>query len=319
MIGRAWLGFILVCLGSGGAIRSAHAYVRYETALGNPFSWRTPTVQLVGYPHGLPTVPTDEIAAAMQASVSAWSKEDPDNATCSFLNLSLSLRPDTTVPPAAVHDNQNSVAIRDHDWTSICSPTKDGKMVCHLSGELALTTIWSRGCGEIVEADVEVNATNFSWGDVSVAGNAGLHDLQNALTHEMGHFIGLDHTCLMAALVDPVTMLPIEPVDNNGDKVPFCMPGSQLTPAQRDATLYPSAQPGDVDKRSLSPDDRLGLCSIYPTGTTPVHCGLGSSGGSCAVAAAEAAQPGEQKTRGLTITLALAGVLIAVRRRSSRR
>jgi hypothetical protein len=312
---RAWLGVILACLGIGGAIRPAEAYVRYETAVGNPFSWRTPTVQLVGYPHGLPNVPTDQITAAMQASVSAWSKEDPDNTACSFLDLSLSVRPDTTVPPDAVHDNQNSIAIRDGDWESICSPTKDGMMVCHQMGQLALTTVWSRGCGEIVEADLEVNASkDFSWADLSVTNDGGLHDLQNALTHEMGHFIGLDHTCLLGALVDPVTKLPIEPVDNNGDKVPFCT-SSELTPAQRDATMYPSAQPGDVTKRSLSPDDRLGLCSIYPKGTTPAHCGLGSSGGSCAVAAAET---GGQETRWMTLTLALAGILIAIRRRSGR-
>ena len=63
MIRRAWLWGLVLGLGVAGATRSANAYVRYETATGNPFSWRTQSVPLVGYPHGLPAMPTDEIVA----------------------------------------------------------------------------------------------------------------------------------------------------------------------------------------------------------------------------------------------------------------
>ena len=315
MIRHRWLGAASICLGLAAA-GPANAYVRYETQSGNPFSWRTQTVDIVGYPHGLPSMPVEQITAALQASVSAWSTEDPDNAVCSYLKLSLTMKPESTVPPAAVNDGDNTIAIRDGDWESICSTTKQGKKVCHLPGELALTTVWSRACGEIVEADVEVNAKDFSWADLSATNNPGLQDLQNAVTHEVGHFIGLDHTCLLGALVDS-TGAPIEPVDNTGAKVPFCS-STDLTPAERDATMYPSAQPGDVTKRSLSADDRQGLCEIYPKGTTPAHCGLGSGGGACTVAP----EPGGHRRGGghwLAAIAAGAGIGAAVRRRSSRR
>jgi hypothetical protein len=320
MIRRGSLLAVLVGLGVAGAVRPANAFVRYETQTGNPFSWRAQTVNVVGYPHGLPDVPTDQITHAMTASVSAWSKEDPASGACSFLGLALSMQPVTAIPPAAVHDDKNIIAIRDGDWEAICSTTKEGKTICHMSGELALTTVWSRACGEIVEADVEVNAsTDFNWADLSSNNNPGLHDLQNALTHEMGHFIGLDHTCLLGALIDPVTKEPIEPVDNNGQKVPFCS-DSDLTPAEHDATMYPSAQPGDVSKRSLTEDDRLGLCSIYPTGTVPAHCGTGSSNAACAVASEGGAERGDGSGRGrqLVAGLALIGLALGFRRRSSR-
>lgn len=319
MIRRESLAAALICLGVWGAAGPANAYVRYETATGNPFSWRTQTVNIVGYPYGLPDMPLAQITAAMTASVSAWSNEDPTSGGCSFLGLSLAMEAASTVPPAAVHDDKNIIAIRDGNWESICSTTKDGKSVCHMNGELALTTVWSRACGEIVEADVEVNASSdFSWADLSVTSDPGLQDLQNALTHEVGHFIGLDHTCLLGALYDPVTHAQIEPVDNNGAKVPLCS-AVDLTPAERDATMFPSAQPGDVSKRSLSADDLLGLCSIYPKGTTPSHCGLGSSGGACAVALDSGAERKSGNGRWLVAALALAGAVVAFRRRSSRR
>jgi hypothetical protein len=282
---RGLLAAALVVLGVAGSA-PAEAFVRYSTSAGNPFSWRTETVKIVVYPHGLPSMSVDQITAALTASVSPWSKEDPANAACSYLDLVLSLQAVSALPPAAVHDDKNIIAIRDGDWEAICSTSKDGTKVCHQSAELALTTVWSRACGEIVEADIEVNASkDFTWGDLETTPTSGAQDLQNAVTHEMGHFIGLDHSCLMAPLLvkDPKTgeLVPFEPVDNLGVRVPLC---SAATPEQKEATMFPQAQPGDLSKRSLSADDRLGVCSIYPVGATPMHCGLGESAGGCALA-----------------------------------
>jgi len=194
---------------------------------------------------------------------------------------------------------------------------KDGTTVCHQPGELALTTVWSRSCGEIVEVDVEVNADTsspsaFMWADLSLTTtNGGYHDLQNALTHEMGHFIGLDHTCELAPGA------AAGEVDNLGNPVPDC---SDATVAEMEATMYPSSEAGDQTKRTLSQDDRDGLCAIYPLGQNPKTCGLtsGSSGG-CAVAPDTAAANGPRAVRWFAITggaLAL-GVFLAARRRRS--
>jgi hypothetical protein len=329
LLWRLGAGLVLSAAVAALGPTSAGGYVRYRTKSGNPYAWGVASVQVVGYSRGIATMTVDEITSAMTASVSAWSNQDPLNA-CSFLSLTLAMRPQTEVPPEAAHDEKNVIALRDGCWTCICSMTKDGGLDCHERGELALTTIWSRPCGEIVEADVEVNAetsatgSNFMWADLDDAtgpNRSSLHDLQNALTHEMGHFIGLDHTCILGN--DPVDEKGnvVHSYDNLGDVVPHCS-GGMLSPSILESTMYPSADSGTIDKRSLADDDRQGLCAIYPLGTTPMSCGS-SQGGGCSVADGAPAE-GESAGRTSPVTMwtwlgcavtAMAGGLAAARRR----
>jgi len=289
---------------------TAGAFVRYRTKTGNPYAWGVASVPILGYPRGIPTMTVDEITTAMTAAVSAWSNEDPTNATCSFLSLGLTMRPETEVPPVAAHDEINVIALRDGCWTCICSMTKDGRQDCHERGELALTTVWSRPCGEIVEADVEVNAeisaTDFSWADLVIhpdlrGDGQNFHDLQNALTHEMGHLIGLDHTCYLQ---------PPAPLDNTGTPIPDC---ASAPPDVLATTMFPSANPGDIDKRDLAPDDQNAVCEIYPAAQDPKTCSPGETepkGCSCAT--------GGEPVAALGPFVMLAAALLAVRARRRR-
>jgi MYXO-CTERM domain-containing protein len=115
----------------------------------------------------------------------------------------------------------------------------------------------STATGVIRDADIEINAFHFSWADLvahpDLRGNGQpFHDLQNALTHEMGHLIGLDHTCYVQGP---------PPLDNTGAPITDCASASAAVVA---TTMFPSANPGDVEKRTLEPDDRAGVCGIYP-------------------------------------------------------
>lgn len=99
----------------------------------------------------------------------------------------------------------------------------------------AVTLVWNlKDTGEIVDADMLLNPT---LGNLTICGDDCADeqndiDIQNVVTHEAGHFLGLAHTD-----VDGATMSPTAPV-------------------------------GQVEKRDLADDDVQGLCAIY--GELPV-------------------------------------------------
>lgn len=108
---------------------------------------------------------------------------------------------------------------------------------------------WYFTCGN----DSTLGSTCGSYGQAS----CGYEDLQNTLTHEIGHFIGLAHPC-----------------ESSG-----CA-GSGVSP---EVTMYPTAPPREVQKRTLAADDVEGVCAIY-TAAGPVQSITGrksGGGGGC--------------------------------------
>lgn len=104
-------------------------------------------------------------------------------------------------------------------------------------------------------------------------------DLQAALTHELGHVLGLAHPCYLGGTPNPPQ------VDNLGNPVMAC--SSTLPSSILNATMYPSATPGEIQERLLSDDELLALHDLYPAGRAPVVEGPRSSGsGGCAVGGA---------------------------------
>jgi MYXO-CTERM domain-containing protein len=78
--------------------------------------------------------------------------------------------------------------------------------------------------------------------------------------------------------------------------------------------MFPSANPGDVDKRTLAPDDVQGLCDIYPIAQDPNSCVPPSPpSGGCATASTAGS------TAGLAGALALIVASVAARARRRRR
>src|SRR5262245_27842464 len=235
----------------------AGAYVRYKAANGSMFRWSQTCVPMVVFPKDLESMMTTaEIEGAINTSATAWSARA--NA-CTYLDISVVSSSDTT--PRAVNDNRNNVIFRDTSW---CKQTAKGgcdPAVPYDPAALALTSVSaSTSSGIIRDADIEVNAFHFSWTDLvahpELEGGA-YHDLQNAVTHEMGHVIGLDHTCYLQ---------PPAPLDQNNNPIPDC---TNAPPDVLATTMFPSANPGDIDKRTLAPDDIQGVCEIYPKAQDP--------------------------------------------------
>jgi hypothetical protein len=241
--------------------RPAAAYVRYKTDSGNGFSWGQISVPITAYPDDFvqPTMTADQVDSAALDAANAWSSgENP----CTYLNLVLSVSTDPTPIPA--YDHRNTLVFRSTSW---CQLAADGTcesdydtMALAVTGDTA-----NKKTGQIYDSDIEINTLDYNWADVTAdASLSNDMDLQNAITHEMGHLIGLDHTCF-----NPLSGLP-QPTDNNGQPVPDC---DQASLAVQATTMYPSAMMGDTQKRTLAPDDQAGLCGIYPVDDPPEAAG----------------------------------------------
>jgi hypothetical protein len=166
--------------------------------------------------------------------------------------------------------NVNVLVFRDHSWPYGGS-----------GHELATTTVRSRADGEIVDADIEVNATRplLIGGGQDQGTIVGAHDLPSILVHEMGHLLGLDHS------TDPESIMQIE-----------------LPPRAVRTTL------GADDVAALCaayPPERAAACDPTPRGDFSPQCALDpSTGGACRAAHVGASSP-DRAVGGSTGSLAL--------------
>jgi len=197
-----------------------------------------------------------------------------NNATqgCSYLQILNQGKKDIEVG----RDNVNVIKFRDVSW---CRPeTQDDPARCHPDSAAGITTATyvddgsSSRDGALVDADVELNGVGFALAvNGQTLSNAScLSELQNTLTHEIGHVQGLEHTCLAPG--DPPR------VDDKGAPVPSC---GNATQAQQDATMYNFQDCGEVKKETLEPDDINAICAIYPQAKDPGTCEPVAAPGGC--------------------------------------
>jgi hypothetical protein len=297
----------------------ADAYVRYKTAKGAAFFWPQSCVPVSAFPlslkdaNGNMQMTSDQILHAASAAASAWgsAQTSPTDPVCTFLKINVT--EDDDVAPKVALDYTNALVFDAVVW---CNPDKAGNCM-YPAQALAITSVFvNKQTGQILDGDIEVNAKIFNWTDLDLPGSSHQdQDLQNALTHEMGHLIGLDHTCYVPTLDADGNVIP-RPNDNLGNPVPDC---DSAPLAVQQTTMFASANSGDVSKRTLEADDIQAVCDIYPVSEDkmicPVHDEPPPRSG-CAVAVS----PGRG---GAGLALAGFGVLAALglsarRRRRSR-
>lgn len=114
---------------------------------------------------------------------------------------------------------------------------------------LAITsTTYNTSSGVLADADILVNASDYFWTTVEgpkcapgVKSTACVvTDLQNTLTHEIGHALGLDHV------------------------------------KNAHSTMYDTTPTGDTLKRTIDEGTAKGFCSMYPRGLPPSSCDVDS-------------------------------------------
>lgn len=275
-------------------------YVRTVTNKSRkPLRWAKGCVEVAYASEGTSHIPGDEERAVIEAVFAAW---NTGVGGCAYLSLASRGAVDAEVTRS---DFLSIVKFRDDRW---CRPAVDGYPErCHSHAAAAVTTAVfvddpdSERDGELVDADIEMNGVDYAIAvNGQSLGTASCQaDLANTLTHEVGHLLGLEHTCRVAS--DPPR------VDGNGAPVPLCTATSD--PAILDATMYPFQECGETSKASLTPDDTAAICAVYPTAAGPLACEPPDelAGGCCATGT---------DGRG---SVALAALLAVVLRRRRRR
>lgn len=166
---------------------------------GDPLHWKKSTIP-IHYNPNQSGLSSQQIASAIEQAAQSWS----------YSFTTLQNKGETTQRNITYEDEHYAILFSD-DWN------EDPDI-------LALTYTWSKNDGEIVHFDIEINAEHFVW---STDGNNQHHDLQNTLTHELGHALGLDHSSISQA------------------------------------TMAASSTAGETSKRALHEDDKEGHSYIY--------------------------------------------------------
>ena len=219
------------------------------------------------------------------------------------------------------YDGVNRITFREQAW---CPPdVEPGSAGCYPIEATAITTVFHvdnparPDDGMILDADIELNSVHYAMATscettCQSTGSGDLEDLENTLTHEMGHLVGLDHPCWTPRRNETGAIIDSPPLDDQGNEAPPCDPVTGLTPDILEATMYARQSPGEVKKRSLVADDIRGFCALYPSASDPGTCEpMFVDAGGCRVHR-EDAPLGDA-----LITLALlAGTILVVRRRA---
>jgi hypothetical protein len=223
-------------------------------------------IPLTVYMSGFTEMTPDEVAKSIAGAAHAWS---PSEVTCPgageltqpFLEIVPSMAPVDAPKPIVRDDRRNVVVFR-------MMPFEDEDDVL-VPGVIALTTVSSKADGRILDADVEINVAEFRFAnlDPGFTGNPlTFVDLQTAITHEFGHFLGLGHTCFVEGGSDPA-----RPIDHLGNEVPDC---TGAPAAVKETVMFATVDFGDTRRRTLSADDVAGVCTIYPAAESPRQCAL---------------------------------------------
>jgi hypothetical protein len=278
------------------------------TKAGHPLKWESGCVFVTIDAAGTTAIPGDGEFPVIDASIATWN-DATVNASCSYLTVMSQGKKAMEVG----NDKVNVIKFRDTTWGRPAVGNDPARtynpQAAGITTAIYIDDAASGRDGAILDADIELNGVDF---DISIAGQTSgppgkcLAELQNTLTHELGHLHGLEHPCRVVG--DPTNR-----VDDKGNPVPDCstVQATPTLPANMkilEATMFNFQECGETKKETLSDDDIQSMCSIYPA-SAPHSCqAVGSTGGGGCCSASGRDRP--------ELAFLLAGTtLLALRRR----
>ena len=238
----------------------ASAYDVKTTPAGADVHWKAGAVVMTPALAPAPTgISVDAATAALTASVATWQQ--------ALEGTEVSIEAAAAPVTAAPHTNDGISSVR----FALTADDPDIE-----AGVLALTFVqYQTSTGVAVDADVVMNASDFTWG-FGASDCVKEYDLESALTHELGHALGLAHSI-----------------------------------GHPDATMFATGEACETTKRDLAADDQAGLDSLYraPAAMDPAEAGGCSTTGGGALLPVVLALAVLFRRRYAVIALALAAPL----------
>ena len=183
---------------------------------GTPIGWPGVCVGFSLQRNGTTNIPFDDVRAAIEQSFATWSELPCDGG--GMASILFSELDDVSCHAAEYNKkgpNANVILFQDTKW-SYSGP----------NDTLAKTTVtFDTDTGEIFDADIEIN---HAYNEFTLGDDVVVYDLESIVTHEIGHFLGIDHS------PDPFS------------------------------TMFAAYDEGSIEQRSLEADDIAALCAIYP-------------------------------------------------------
>ncbi|MBL8956370.1 MAG: matrixin [Myxococcaceae bacterium] len=231
---------LLVCACSG---KPAAPYVREHVdgdASKPCLAWPKRSLTYAVDPAGSARTAGDTELAAIDAAFAAWNAAA---ATCSDLTFTK----DVASANLVVWREKTCASVVPAGDACLTDGTCDTKYACwdDVEDTLAITTVtYSRSLGTLLDADIQLNGAAWLYTTVDSPPCAmGMPletcvatDVQNTVTHEIGHLLGFGHT--------------------DG----------------KSSTMAAFAPLGDLTKRVIDDGTRDGLCAVYPRGAQAPAC-----------------------------------------------
>ena len=231
---------------SGEAVTPGTAqYGVVHTASSKRPVWRA---SACGQVHYGPSI-SDAQAAVIDSALAAWTAAADG---CGPLSLARG-----SERPGPVADGLDSIHILTGRW---CRPaTATEPELCFDPNATGVTRLrfvddpFADDDGRIIEADIFLNGVNYQLAVVDPARASTAIDLPSVVTHELGHLLGLSHSC--------ATETEAWPIDHAGNAVPACEGLGSTSPAAGSTMFYRLA-PGETGQRTLEAVDRVAACSL---------------------------------------------------------
>lgn len=261
---------------------------------GTPIAWPTSCVSYNYHEDGSPKreITGQQLGAALDEAYNNWLSSSCVDGP---LSLAVENRGASSCGEREFNDdhpgdrNANVWMFRDAQGISTDGASIEENLGLDASTLAVAVVSFNPATAEIYDVDVELNSGVAPF--TMTEGQDGAQvDLLSVVTHEAGHFLGLDHSYV---------------------------PG---------ATMGSGYTPGTIDARSLSPDDEAGICAAYPAereitsenqtceprGKYSPHC----EGAGCDCGLARSTR-GNAPTRAAWLGLAALGALLVRRRARS--